>query len=41
MSANRKGQLELYVANLYKLCYYYSDKDNFIVIHEFSHNYNQ
>lgn len=41
MSANRKGQLELYVANSYRLYYYYSEKDNFIVFHEFSHKDNQ
>ena len=37
MSANRKGQLELYVANSFRLYYHYFKKDNFVFFDEFSH----
>lgn len=37
MACNRKGQLELYVADTFRLYYSYDERDNKIVFLEFSH----
>ena len=41
MAYNRKGQLELYVADTFRLYYSYNERDNKIVFLEFSHKKNQ
>ena len=41
MSANRKGELELYVTQSSRLYYYYYEKDNYVFFSEFSHKDNQ